>query len=95
MTRPDFVKVRLNQAGQQLAGGGELHVIEGHHEFTFRGTEQQEVTRSLDWEKVLEPRGLFEIVEPATAVAERVQPPATVLEVPKASAAPRSTKGGE
>ena len=69
--RDDFVKVRLNEQGQRVAAGGPLRVAEGHRTFVFSAGSENEVTL-FEWAKVLEPRGLFEIVtEPA-----RTAPPA-------------------
>jgi hypothetical protein len=66
----DWVEVRLSKFGEQYAGTGELHVHEGHHQFTFRASEAQRVTRAFDWSNVLQRQvvagqPLFEIVPEA------------------------------
>ena len=67
--RQDFVKVKLTALGERLAGEGELLVIEGRHEFTFKaGQVRDDITRAFDWDKVLKTQNrdgepLFELVE--------------------------------
>jgi hypothetical protein len=67
--RPDFVKVKLTEFGEQLAGEGTLTVIAGQHEYEFTpGEAREDITLAFDWNKVLanefrDGKPLFEIVE--------------------------------
>lgn len=66
--RSDFVKVKLSAKGEELAGAGELLVIE-RNEYRFRaGQVRDDITRAFDWEQVLAKQNrdgiaLFEIVD--------------------------------
>jgi hypothetical protein len=77
MSGEDFVLVQLTEKGKELCGEGELHVIKGHHQFTFRHDDQQRVTRAFDWAKVLQPESrdgqpLFEVVPQQSDAKELV-----------------------
>jgi hypothetical protein len=61
--RDDYVNIRLNAKGLELAAGGKIRIAEGHRAFSFEAGDVVEVTRDLEWQKILEPRGLFELVE--------------------------------
>jgi hypothetical protein len=73
MAGEDFVEVQLTEHGKEVCGAGELHVIAGPHQFTFKRDERQRVTKAFDWTKVLSHQQrdgqlLFEIVTEPAAV---------------------------
>ncbi len=88
--KPDFVMVRLTEAGRAFAGdGGKLRVANAHMSYTFEGTTAQRVVYRGDWTTVLSMekaygKPLFEIAPDATTTAA----PATNA---AAAAAPAST----
>lgn len=60
--REDFVEVQLTEHGRKVANGSPLTICAGHvYEFTFKPENDYklEVTRVLDWERLLS-RELFD-----------------------------------
>lgn len=51
--RKDFVTVRLSAKGEEVAQGGEIRLVGGNFDLTFRSGEEQEVTRAFEWGVVL------------------------------------------
>jgi hypothetical protein len=52
--RPDFLNVRLSEAGKRMAGEhGVVRWANGRRHFTFKAGEAQEVERSYEWNHLL------------------------------------------
>ena len=80
--RPDFVSIRLSEAGKRMAGeAGTVGWANGRRHFSFKAGEEQEVERSFEWNHLLrherfEGEAILEEVEPITAVEAVVVEPA-------------------
>ena len=52
--RPDFVNIRLSEAGLRMAGdAGTVGWANSHRHFHFKAGEVQEVERSFEWNHLL------------------------------------------
>ena len=52
--RPDFVTIRLSEAGKRMAGeAGTVGWANGRRHFFFKSGEEQEVERSFEWNHLL------------------------------------------
>jgi len=51
--KPDWVWVKLNAKGEEIAKGEPLTVAGAIYQFTFKPGEPQRVTRAFDWGHVL------------------------------------------
>ena len=68
--RPDFVQVRLSEAGLQFANGAPLRIHTAHLRYAFDGATPVEVLKFAEWpllSRECDPNGkpMFELAVPA------------------------------
>lgn len=66
--RKDFVKIKLSAAGEKFAAGAPLSIANAHCHFTFKASDEVEVTRAYEWNAFLskesvDGKPMFEVVE--------------------------------
>jgi len=96
--RPDFVMIRLSDAGLRMAGdAGTVGWANGRRHFHFVAGEPQEVERSYEWNHLLR-HERFEGEPILEEVPEEVETAATAVsedEQPRGSSRKRGAKDGE